>query len=163
MLTRQWQFGEFRGEDSGSAVKARVQLNTARIDRYAVKSENREATGGEQFKPAVPYDNSFPLETEVEREPIWETNSDSKSSYLELRSRMGRHWMRLLKQAGLGTAEVKTAILERFGFDDIAETPNPSESQQVEIAYSSERRQSLANLACSQGKVAGWIQAFARY
>ena len=70
MLTRQWQFGEFKGEDAGSAVKARVQLNTSRIDRYAVKSEDPDATGGEQFENAVPYDQSLPLEIEVEREPL---------------------------------------------------------------------------------------------
>ncbi|HEX6284033.1 MAG TPA: hypothetical protein VFZ71_04135, partial [Pyrinomonadaceae bacterium] len=67
MLTRQWQFGEFKGEDAGSAVKARVQLNTSKIDRYAVKSEVRDATGGEQFLNAVPYDQNLPLEIEVER------------------------------------------------------------------------------------------------
>src|SRR5574341_468422 len=62
MLCRQWQFGEFQGEDAGSAVKARVQLNTSKIDRYAVKSETRDASGGEQFLNAVPYDQSFRLE-----------------------------------------------------------------------------------------------------
>lgn len=135
MLTRQWQFGEFKGEDAGSAVKARVQLNTTRIDRYAVKSENREATGGEQFKQAVPYDNSFPLETEVEREPLWEIGSDSSSAYLALRSRMGRHWMRLMKQAGLDLPNVKIAVLEKFGFDDISERPNLTEPEQLEAAH----------------------------
>jgi hypothetical protein len=33
MLCRQWQLGEFRGEDAGSAVTAKVQLATAHIDR----------------------------------------------------------------------------------------------------------------------------------
>lgn len=119
MLTRQWQFGEFKGEDAGSAVKARVQLNTTRIDRFAVKDENRDATGGEQFQPAVPYDQALPLEIEVEREPILPVGrSEPNTTDLALRSQTGRHWLRMLKQAGL--ANVKNAVLERFGFDDIS-------------------------------------------
>src|SRR6185295_9186600 len=135
MLTRQWQFGEFKGEDAGSAVKARVQLNTSRIDRYAVKSENRDATGGEQFLDAVPYDQSFPLEIEVEREPVLPTGPEPNTSDLALRSQMGRHWMRLLKQAGLGAPNVKAATLTEFGFDDISETTPTDPKQQLESAH----------------------------
>ena len=118
MLTRQWQFGEFKGEDAGSAVKARVQLNTSRIDRFAVKDENRDATGGEQFQPAVPYDQKLPLEIEVEREPILSVGPEPNTTDLALRSQMGRHWLRMLKQAGL--SNVKNAVLERFAFEDIS-------------------------------------------
>lgn len=135
MLTRQWQFGEFKGEDAGSAVKARVQLNTTRIDRFAVKSENRDATGGEQWEKAVPYDTSFPLETEVEREILFDAGPDGHSAYLAIRSQMGRYWMRLLKQAGLGLPNVKSAFLERFGFEDVAEKPDPTEAEQLEAAH----------------------------
>ena len=134
MLTRQWQFGEFKGEDAGSAVKARVQLNTSRIDRFAVKSENREATGGELFEPAVPYDYGLPLEIEVERESIWEEGSTSNSDYLVVRGQMGRYWMRLLKQAGMGSASVKTAFLSRFGFEDASQNPGVDEAKQLEAA-----------------------------
>lgn len=135
MLTRQWQFGEFRGEDAGSAVKARVQLNTSRIDRFAVKDENREATGGEQFQPAVACDQTLPLEIEVEREPILPVDPEPNTSDLALRSQMGRHWLRLLKQAGL--ANVRNAVLDQFGFDDIStrnkEDLNPDEL--LELAH----------------------------
>jgi len=135
MLTRQWQFGEFKGEDAGSAVKARVQLNTSRIDRYAVKSENRDATGGEQFLNAVPYDQSFPLEIEVEREPVLPAGPEPNTSDLALRSQMGRHWMRMLKQAGLGAPNVKTATLIEFGFEDISETTPTDPKARLESAH----------------------------
>ncbi len=136
MLTRQWQFGEFKGEDAGSAVKARVQLNTTRIDRYAVKSETRDATGGEQFLNAVPYDQSFPLEIEVEREPVLPVGPEPTTANLALRSQMGRHWLRLLKQAGLGLPNVKTAILQEYGFDDIsAKETLTGLSEQLEAAH----------------------------
>ncbi|HEX8145041.1 MAG TPA: hypothetical protein VF553_20915 [Pyrinomonadaceae bacterium] len=133
MLTRQWQFGEFRGEDAGSSVKARVQLSASRIDRFAVKSEDRTATGGEEWKNAVPYDNGFPLEAEVEREPLWTGNLDAHSDYLSIRSQMGRHWLRLLKQAGL--SNLKEAFLEKFGFEDASEIATPSEAERLEAAH----------------------------
>jgi len=58
-LTRQWQFGEFQGEDAGSPVDARTVIRATPLQRDA-------AGGG----PAVPYDKGVPLETRVEREPI---------------------------------------------------------------------------------------------
>lgn len=135
MLTRQWQFGEFKGEDAGSAVKARAQLNTSRIDRYAVRSENHDPQSAEPYEKAVPYDISFPLETEVEREPLWIAGPDANSAYLILRSQMGRYWMQLLKRAGLATPNVKGAFLERFGFEDAAEKLNPTEAEALEAAH----------------------------
>ncbi|CAN5890268.1 hypothetical protein BH18ACI4_BH18ACI4_16540 [soil metagenome] len=133
MLTRQWQCGEFKGEDSGSAVKAKVQLNTTQLDRYAVKSENRDATGGEQFLNAVPYDQSLPLEIEVEREPLLASDPEPNSSDLVLRSQMGRHWMRLLKQAGL--TNERAAVVEEFGFDDVSEKETPGPDEDLELAH----------------------------
>ncbi|HEX2930125.1 MAG TPA: hypothetical protein VHV54_10450, partial [Candidatus Binatia bacterium] len=135
MLSRQWQFGEFKGEDAGSAVKARAQLNTSRIDRYAVRSENHDPQSAEPYEKAVPYDISFPLETEVEREPLWIAGPDANSAYLILRSQMGRYWMQLLKRAGLATPNVKGAFLERFGFEDAAEKLNPTEAEALEAAH----------------------------
>ena len=37
MLTRQWQFGEFKGEDTGSAIFARTLLKTSRLTRCSVR------------------------------------------------------------------------------------------------------------------------------
>jgi hypothetical protein len=59
MLTRQWQMGEFKGEDSGSAVYTKVLTETERLNRYAV-----------QDGKAVAFENDIPLETKVEREPL---------------------------------------------------------------------------------------------
>ena len=135
MLTRQWQFGEFKGEDAGSAVKARVQLNTTRIDRFAVKNENRDATGGEQFLPAVPYDQTLPLEIEVEREAVLPAGPEPHTSDLALRSQMGRHWLRLLKQAGLSSA--RNPVLDRFAFEDISEKQQADlvDNEPLELAH----------------------------
>src|SRR3954447_15805346 len=58
MLTRQWQLGEFRGEDAGSPVLARTHVSTTRITHV------RPGDG-----PAVPFDETVPLEAQIERQP----------------------------------------------------------------------------------------------
>ena len=76
MLCRQWQFGEYRGEDTSSAVKAKMQVETTRINRYAPADD-----------PARSYDDSMPLEVRVEREPVPFT--------LAIRVQIGRHFTKL--------------------------------------------------------------------
>jgi len=53
-LTRQWQFGEFKGEDAGSPVEARTAVRVDPLQHYAVKGEL-----------AMAYDPAVPLETHV--------------------------------------------------------------------------------------------------
>ncbi len=81
MLTRQWQFGEFQGEDTGSAVFAKIQVETTRVTRF------RNRSGA-----AVAYDESIPLEARVERLPVLYD--------LRFRARAGQHWLRILKRHG---------------------------------------------------------------
>ena len=57
-LTRQWQYGEFEGDDAGSPIDARLAYGSIAIDGYA--------TGD----VASPYDVRTPLEPVVEREPV---------------------------------------------------------------------------------------------
>jgi hypothetical protein len=58
-LTRQWQFGEFRGEDAGSPVEAHVLVNSLPFAHYTPGSGS-----------AVPYEGDVPLEARVEGERI---------------------------------------------------------------------------------------------
>ncbi len=60
MLARQWQVGEFAGDDAGSPVQATLQVENRKIDGY------RPGTGG----AFAPYDVALPLETHVERETV---------------------------------------------------------------------------------------------
>ncbi|MBM0259449.1 hypothetical protein [Micromonospora sp. 4G55] len=68
LLARQWQLGEFTGEDTGSPVAARVHARTAAFTRYrpgptagAVRAARRHAagggggtrTGGHRHRPAL--------------------------------------------------------------------------------------------------------------
>lgn len=58
MLTRQWQFGEFHGEDTGSLVMATVARRVSPV---------LTAQAGQS---AGPYSAALPMETTVERLPI---------------------------------------------------------------------------------------------
>ena len=55
-LTRQWQYGEFEGEDAGSPIDARVAYVTARLDGLSAGSISE------------PYHPETPLEVTVSRE-----------------------------------------------------------------------------------------------
>ena len=59
LLARQWQFGEFKGEDAGSAVLAKVAMRTARVGDITAAGQVWSAAG-----------DPIPLETHVERLPI---------------------------------------------------------------------------------------------
>lgn len=85
MLTRQWQLGEFQGEDAGTACQAKV-----------LSEEQQPGVltfGNNQSRPFDPYRS--PLEPEVESEPVQVT--------LHLQVQMGRQFLRILSANGLGT------------------------------------------------------------
>lgn len=81
MLTRQWQFGEFKGEDTGSAVFAKVKLETSAIARFQ-----------NHFGVISGYDNTVPLEASVEKMPV--------QYDLRFRARAAQHWLKMMKAAG---------------------------------------------------------------
>jgi len=86
MLTKQWQLGEFRGDDAGSPVQARICTSATHFDQY-------QAEKGAVEKLTL----DMPLETKVERRPITWTVKGQKLS-LDLRLALGKRWLKLLKQ-----------------------------------------------------------------
>ena len=90
MLTRQWQLGEFRGDDAGSPIFTKVRLETTRLRKY-------QAAGG----PVEPFDDTIPLEARVEQMPIRFAQGAQEMS-LDLRLLLGRHWLKLVRAAGPG-------------------------------------------------------------
>src|SRR4051812_18337813 len=84
MLTRQWQLGEFRGEDAGSPVSATFHLRTTRPTRYRA-----------QEAPATGLPGGRPLEAVAEARPLPFTIGPDRVS-LDLRVALGRRWMKLM-------------------------------------------------------------------
>src|SRR5262245_36817717 len=106
LLGRQWQLGEFQGEDAGSPVVARVEADSFGLTRYLPRPlpTTGPATG-------QPFDaRTTPLETIVEREPIVRAGGVN----LRVAADAGQHFRRLLVAAGL-TAYFP-AYLSRYTF-----------------------------------------------
>jgi hypothetical protein len=95
MLTRQWQFGEFRGEDAASPVVARIGYRHQPIATVRLGDGDPSA-----FDP-----ETMPLETRVERESIpfvfRELTSGEVFSDALFAARWGKQLLRMLKDAGL--------------------------------------------------------------
>jgi hypothetical protein len=103
MLSRQWQLGEFKGEDAGSPALAKFHLKSASLHKYRPDGANR---------PVQPFDEALPLEAQVEQRPLV-FQQERQNVALDLRLVMGRYWLKLLDADSLGAA-VRNAFLKRF-------------------------------------------------
>ncbi len=90
MLTRQWQVGEFQGEDAGSPVQAVLNVESQPLTTYQP---------GFDPMAAVPLDTILPVEVHVEREPV----------RLSLRGtvQLGLAFESMIRAAGLAQTIVK--------------------------------------------------------
>jgi hypothetical protein len=80
MLTKQWQTGEFKADDAGSPVFAKLRMSTAPVTRYRPGEAAVE-----------PFPDALPLETRVEQRPLrWELGGHRM--HLDLRAQAGRQW-----------------------------------------------------------------------
>lgn len=66
MLTRQWQWGEFKGEDTGSGVDAELHISNSRMTRFSRK----EHPGNNNPDAFSNSNTSIPLETSIESLPV---------------------------------------------------------------------------------------------
>ena len=94
LLARQWQFGEFQGQDNGSPVMARWRAESAPLTRY-----HSGAIAPNTRVDAPNYDGSrMPLETLVERETIRPaTNQAAQPEKLRLAAEAGQQFLRILE------------------------------------------------------------------
>lgn len=104
MLARQWQIGEFRAEDAGSPVLARLRAETARITRFAAVPLNG--------KPITTrsYDGRVPLETLVEREHAMPVGGRKRSHRLACEA--GQRFLLLLTAQAAG--KYRDAFIGKF-------------------------------------------------
>ncbi len=120
MLTRQWQFGEFKGEDTGSAIFAKTLLKTSRLTRFKPLNQ-----------PAQDYQDQVPLETLVE--------SESPQHDFRTRLQAGRRFLHILNDLGtefnaiagsrplFSFTDYQAKLVELFSFS-LPQAPTPTAS-----------------------------------
>ena len=89
MLSRQWQMGEFKAEDAGSPVFAKLHISTTTLNQY-------KAAGN----ALQPYEKNIPLEVKAEQKTIPFTRA-GKEITIDIRLQMGRYWLKLLEKNSL--------------------------------------------------------------
>ena len=91
MLTRQWQMGEFRGDDAGSPISVKVRVETTKLRKY------QSANG-----PVESFTDAIPLEAHVERMPV-QFEQRARPGFaphgisLDIRLLMGRQWLKMIR------------------------------------------------------------------
>ncbi|MDQ2999622.1 MAG: hypothetical protein M3R61_21520, partial [Chloroflexota bacterium] len=129
MLTRQWQVGEFKGDDAGSPIFAKLQLHTTQLTQYQPDSH-----------PAEQFDNNTPLEATVERRPV-PLQIGKQEIALDIRLLIGRYWLKLVKSVGT----FDTAYINHYGFS----MPDPTN---VDDAYRAAHAEVWASFAAVAGR-----------
>ncbi len=114
MLTKQWQMGEFKGDDAGSPVSSKVYLDKTRLTKYRPAQHAAQA-----------FDDSLPLETKAEQRKIPFQAGDLEIA-LDLRLLMGRHWAKLLTKHGFAPA-LKAGYIQHFPIYE----PDPDDRDDV--------------------------------
>lgn len=89
MLTKQWQMGEFKGDDAGTPVFAKVHISASYLNRYTVPGKEQQH-----------FENNIALEVKAEQKKIPFVRN-GKSISIDIRLQMGRYWLKLLKKKGL--------------------------------------------------------------
>ena len=128
MITRQWQMGEFIGDDAGSPVTAKAAWT---IDSVA---EIHTLAG------AQPYDPNLPLDAVVEARPVPLALAGHVQN-ADLRVLLGRRWRRLLEANG-HTGRVQD-FLSAYPFT----APDPDAEADFPVTAHAAAWQALATVA----------------
>ena len=124
MLTKQWQMGEFLGDDAGTPVFAKVHIATTGITKYRPDDH-----------PAETFDKSIPLEVKVERRPI-PFSLGGKAIALDLRLLMGRQWLKMVSRV----ADYAQAFIDEYRI----EQPDPDSKEDAPLCAHQEVWQNFA-------------------
>jgi hypothetical protein len=119
MLTRQWQMGEFQGEDAGTPIQARVRATSAVLTRRFFGEVPNPTGAGPAVVSAQAYDPSrMPLEVLVERRSMRAAN-ETDARMLPFAVEAGLHFLRML---GLQkpSKSYRPAFVARFGLQSLA-------------------------------------------
>ena len=115
LLARQWQLGEFQGEDNGSPVIARWNAESASLTRYFSGPVDPDTP-----VKAPKYDPRMPLETLVEREAVRPAvTQTSQPEKLRLAAEAGQQFLRMLDQQPIQRESLdkyRDAFVREFSF-----------------------------------------------
>jgi len=106
LIGRQWQLGEFRGEDAGTPLTVQVITRTRPVDRWAPLGDREGEAVGRPFAR----ETRDLLEPTIEREP-----SDGTGPGLRARAESGAVLLAALDDEGLGDA--RAAVAAAFTLD----------------------------------------------
>ena len=109
LLARQWQMGEFEGEDAGSPVLARWQGQTAPLTRLQAGAVNPAKPRPQPYSVAA-----LPLEAAVERQSVSSGPGFEGGGSLRRAVEGGLHFLRLLA-AQATSVPYRDAFVQRFG------------------------------------------------
>lgn len=129
MLTRQWQLGEFKGDDAGSPIFTQIHIETTALNKYHPRDHQAES-----------FESDVPLETKVECLPI-PFSMGAQSMSLDIRLLMGRYWLKLLHKKGL--AAYRENFIERFAISP----PDPTQPSNADVCAHAESWQTVAAVA----------------
>jgi hypothetical protein len=111
LLTRQWQLGEFLGEDNGSPVAVSLRGESTQLTRFVPGPPPPAPAQGERFDA-----DALPLEALVERERA--TPRAGVSERLEFAAEAGQHFLRILATESFGT-RYQAAFVEKFPLPEL--------------------------------------------
>lgn len=114
MVSKQWQMGEFIGDDAGSPVLAKAHMDTTSLTKYQA---------GEA--PAVALEQDIPLEVKVEHQKI-PFRQGSKEVALDIRLLMGRQWLKWINRID---PTLKQEFIEAYPI----EPPDPNNESDAHI------------------------------
>jgi hypothetical protein len=132
MLARQWQFGEFQGEDAGMATQAKLAMESVPVTRIKIADA-----------PSGPYDPTTPIEFLVERQVV--------EPDLMMGLYIGRRWLRKLADE----FEVGDALLASFGANYVVKEPKQNGTDLDSIKLQSHREELLLRLALAKRSLDG--------
>lgn len=122
-LARQWQLGEFRGEDAGSPVRTHLEMECTPLTRYLSGGVQAAWFTSSSLPPTAPgqrIDSTIPLETLVEREYV----RVDPLHQSKLSAEAGLQFLRLLAASGLGTH--RRTVTAMCALEAPTNAPDPS-------------------------------------
>lgn len=114
MLSRQWQFNEFQGEDAGTPLRLSFEVQGTQVDGFRPGID-----------PQMPWqaigDRDVPIETRVEAEPVWRTHP-------RLRGEAGQHALRM------ASTSLRAALLTAYPL--VLAPPSDAEADRAGLLWS---------------------------